>query len=241
MSTPIRTPKGTTGSNSATSRTISNLALTDGSTLVVAVMFASTMSVASLRWGVYDLVLASSTLIVGSDSVLAVYLLKNAPGGTADLVLTLSGGPSFCSMLASGWEDVDPGAPLDAIAGTTGTGNSISSGLTPATVQKDEALTGHALTRVGIPEMDGGETFAWTGALTTGQQATVNVGGNLSYRLRESYKILTATGVQSVTATVLNTPDWGAIAATLKATAAQPRRATLRAGTRNATLITERA
>jgi hypothetical protein len=241
MSTPIRIAKGTAGGAAVNSLTIAAIALTSGSALVVGLVFEQVMSVTSLRWGSADLTLIDAQL-VQSDAVLSHWRLSNASGGTADLVLTLAGGDALAEMIATAWEDVDL-TPVDQNAEASGTSTSLSA-TTSTTEQRDEVLIAHAFTHIRISDFPpvGDENFGWTGGLVAGQQRDVTHSDAIYiWKLREAWKILTVTGVQTASATLNSPPEnWGMAAVTLKATAARPRTATLLGGTRTAVLKAER-
>lgn len=210
------TAKGTTSGvlYSASTPMFSSVAVSAGSTLVVAINYNNAVAGPdSVQWNGYTL-----TFIDGNDTAdhsLVIYYVENVLAGTGDVIVDLSTASQwsdFCATLI----EIKGGAALnilDVYHSAMGTSTTPSSGATTTTAQAAEIALGFI--GCGFTAFD--PVGTWSNSYTTGQNVTTT--GRVS-TINDGYKVLAATGAQTAAKNGWPNTNWVAVVVTFKEAAA---------------------
>jgi hypothetical protein len=204
-----RRPRGyIAGNTQASSLTLTNVTVDEGSTLKVFV--GCDLAADGVTWN--GLALANDLSVESTEFRLECWNLHDCPAGTGSVVADYSvSGPYFkCAFTVVEVQNA-AASPLDRMSSAAGTGTSPSSGTTAATTQANEVCLGAVLTEG--PQSDDHGTWAngWSDGQVVG-----TVGGGANVTVDDGYKFVYATGTQVAAKTGITSRDWAAACLTLK-------------------------
>lgn len=191
-----RVARGTNQGKSISTLSIAGVAVAAGSCLELALGFTAfngfgdPISPDSVSWNGLPLTLTATAGL--ASSVLELYRLDNAPGGTGSLVADFSStGPvDTVTMIAT--EITGPGtAPFDKSIGATGNGTAPNSGASPVTSLPNELLSGWFAIEGPVEDIPP----SWLNGFSAGQRGgTTGGGANSNITLFEGFLIVGAIG-----------------------------------------------
>jgi hypothetical protein len=210
-----RTAKGTCSTLTATSCTISSVALNTGDTLIVGVSNNQASSPVTATWNGISMTQDAFTSDGGGSLGEAyVFRLSNVTGATGNVVITQSVGGNAMAVWASAVSGLATSNALDQTAGAFGNGTTPSSGATPATTSGNEICFGNIAEWNGTSSVGG----TWLNSFTDGQAIGAQSGTNTT-AVDEGYLILSSTQAVTASKTGATGTDWDAQAVCYKGAA----------------------